>query len=140
MMILYGANEVENTIINGIGYYIVTLKIKRGDDRYAPFTKEYEIKVVPATIIATDDDIKAPNTPVEEGQLSIDGVYFDNKVVNLTTDSISKSLRDKLEALLTEEEIANGGVTKYYDFDFTYKLNNRTVRDRKSVVQGKSVN
>ena len=127
MMILYGANEVENTIINEIGYYIVTLKIKRGDDRYAPFTKEYEIKVVPATIIATNDDVKAPNTPVEEGQVSIDGVYFDNKVVNLTIDSISKSLRDKLEALLTEEEIANGGVTKYYDFDFTYKLNNRTV-------------
>ena len=127
MVILYGPSEEANSNINKIGYYIVTLKILRGDDRYSPFTKVYEVRVIPTTVSATNDDLSAPVEKVPEGETPIDGVYFDNKVVNLDSTNISDELRGRLELLLTEEEIANGGVDKYFNFKYTYRVGNRVV-------------
>lgn len=127
MVILYGPSEEANSDINKIGYYIVTLKILRGDDRYSPFTKVYEVRVIPTTVSATNDDLSAPVEKVPEGETPIDGVYFDNKVVNLDSTNISDELRGRLELLLTEEEIANGGVDKYFNFKYTYRVGNRVV-------------
>lgn len=142
MQIYYGPGQEATSFINEVGTankhgeYIVTLEIKRGDDRYAAFTKEYAIQVIPAQVFATDSDLIAPVEEVPEGSQPIDGVYFDNKVVNLNESSISTSLREKLNSLLTEEEIAAGGVDSYYTFTFAYKKNNRTINANRVIDAG----
>lgn len=142
MQILYGAGEEEDSFINEVGEfnkhgeYIVTLKIKRDDDRYSAFTKEYNVKVIPANVTATDNDLTAPVEDVPEGSDPVDGVYFDNTVVNLDNTAISTSLRDKLHSLLTEEEIAAGGVDNYYTFTYTYRKNNRVISPNRVIDAG----
>lgn len=103
LKIYYGPAELEDSFIQDLGVYLVTIKVLAGDNRYAPIAIEYNVRVVPATIkYSTNDDL-----------IGIEKTY-DNKDIQFTTDNIKPNLFAKLTAL---------GITEN-DFKYTYTRNN----------------